>query len=413
MRGAAVARWNNALAATLSRHTAMNTGANMDKASETPVALNTVDAQAQEAAERAGLRYVSDDEPGITRKRKGKGFVYLDARGNQVKDAPTLDRIRKLAVPPAYESVWICADADGHIQATGRDARGRKQYRYHARWGEIRDANKYERMIAFGSMLPRLRRNIAAHMQRKGLGRRKVLATVVHLLDTTLIRIGNADYARANESYCLTTLRNKHVDITSSELRFAFKGKSGKMWKLKVRDRRIARIVRQVQELPGQQLFQYIDRDGVMRGVTSGDVNEYLREIAKEPISAKDFRTWAGTVLAAMELGECEAFNSATAAKKNVHDAIARVAARLGNTPTICRKCYVHPQVLDSYLAGELAQGMKRKGRAPAKLEPEEAAVLAFLKCSLAENAKSPKRKRAKRSAPSLHDQISKSLASA
>ncbi|MDP2356304.1 MAG: DNA topoisomerase IB [Beijerinckiaceae bacterium] len=385
----------------------------MDKGSESPAELNEAEEQAQDAAVRAGLRYVSDDEPGIMRKRKGKGFVFLDARGKQVKDAATLDRIRKLAVPPAYENVWICADADGHIQATGRDARGRKQYRYHARWGEVRDANKYERMIAFGSMLPRLRRNIAAHMQRKGLGRRKVLATVVHLLDTTLIRIGNADYARANDSYGLTTLRNKHVAISSSELRFDFKGKSGKMWKLKVRDRRIARIVRQVQELPGQQLFQYIDRDGVMRGVTSSDVNEYLREIANEPISAKDFRTWAGTVLAAMELGERDAFTSATAAKKNVRDAIARVAARLGNTPTICRKCYVHPQVLDSYFAGELAQGLRRKGRAPAKLEPEEAAVLAFLRCSLAETAKGPKPKRVKRAPPSLREQISNSLASA
>jgi len=262
-------------------------------------------------------------------------------------------------------------------------------------------------------MLPRLRRNIAAHMQRKGLGRRKVLATVVHLLDTTLIRIGNEDYARANESYGLTTLRNKHVAVSPSELRFDFKGKSGKMWKLKVRDRRIARIVRQVQELPGQQLFQYVDRDGVMRGVTSSDVNDYLREIAKEPISAKDFRTWAGTVLAAMELGGYDAFTSATAAKKNVRDAIVRVAARLGNTPTICRKCYVHPQVLESYLAGELAQSMKRKGRAPAKLEPEEAAVLAFLKCSLTEKPKGPKGKRAKLAAPSLREQINASLESA
>lgn len=382
----------------------------MDKGSEPTVEINEAEEQALEAAERAGLRYVSDDEPGITRKRKDKGFVFLDARGKPIKDASTLDRIRKLAVPPAYEDVWICADEDGHLQATGRDARGRKQYRYHARWGEIRDANKYERMIAFGSMLPRLRRNIAAHMQRKGLGRRKVLATVVHLLDTTLIRIGNEDYARSNASYGLTTLRNKHVDVRSSELRFDFKGKSGKMWKLKVRDPRIARIVRQVQELPGQQLFQYIDRDGVMRGVTSSDVNEYLREIAKEPISAKDFRTWAGTVLAAMELGGFEAFTSATAAKKNVRDAITRVAARLGNTPTVCRKCYVHPQVLDSYMAGELAQAMRRKGRGPAKLEPEEAAVLAFLKCGLADKTNGSKLKRAKHVPAALRDQIQASV---
>ena len=383
----------------------------MMKGADPPAESISVEEQAQEAAERAGLRYVSDDEPGLTRRRKGKGFIYVDARGRQVKDAATLDRIRKLAVPPAYEDVWICADEDGHIQATGRDARGRKQYRYHPRWSEVRDANKYERMVAFGSMLPRLRKRIDAHMRRKGLGRRKVLATVVHLLDTTLIRIGNADYARANESYGLTTLRNKHVDVSSNELRFEFKGKSGKMWKLKVRDRRIARIVRQVQELPGQQLFQYIDRSGAMRGVTSSDVNDYLREIANEPISAKDFRTWAGTVLAAMELGEYETFTSATAAKKNVREAITRVAARLGNTPTICRKCYVHPQVLDSYLAGDLAERMRRRGRAPTGLEPEEAAVLAFLKRSLLESAKKPKRKAATRAPASLREQMSASVA--
>ncbi len=265
-------------------------------------------------------------------------------------------------------------------------------------------------MIAFGSMLPRLRKRVNAHMRRTGLGRRKVLATVVHLLDTTLIRIGNEDYARANESYGLTTLRNRHVAVTSSELRFDFKGKSGKMWKLKVRDRRIARIVRQVQELPGQQLFQYINRSGEMRAVTSSDVNEYLREIAGEPVSAKDFRTWAGTVLAAIELGELEAFTSATAAKKNVRAAIVRVAARLGNTPTICRKCYVHPHVLDTYLEGELATRMRRRGRAPAGLEPEEAAVLAFLKRRIVEKRKAPQAKKAKRPAPSFREQMSASL---
>ncbi|MFN3889137.1 MAG: DNA topoisomerase IB [Beijerinckiaceae bacterium] len=383
----------------------------MTKGAEPSLEPISVEEQAQEAAERAGLRYVSDGEPGISRRRKGKAFNYIDAHGRQVKDPATLERIRKLAIPPAYEAVWICADADGHIQATGRDARGRKQYRYHPRWSEVRDANKYERMIAFGSMLPRLRRQIGAHMRRPGLGRRKVLATVVHLLDTTLIRIGNADYARANESYGLTTLRNRHVAVTASELRFEFKGKSGKMWKLKMRDRRIARIVRQIQELPGQQLFQYIDRSGVMHGVMSSDVNDYLREIARETISAKDFRTWAGTVLAAMELGERDAFASATAARKNVREAIARVAARLGNTPTICRKCYVHPHVIESYMTGKLAETMRRRGRAPAGLEPEEAAVLAFLKRGLAEQTKKPKRK--KRAPASLREQMSASLAGA
>ena len=378
-----------------------------------PAQISNAEEQAQEHAERAGLRYVSDDEPGISRRRSGKGFAYIGVNGKPVKDPAMLDRIRKLAVPPAYTDVWICADEDGHIQATGRDARGRKQYRYHARWSETRDANKYERMIAFGAMLPRLRRRIDAHMRRKGVGRRKVLATVVHLLDSTLIRVGNEDYARANQSYGLTTLRNRHVDVSPSELRFQFKGKSGKMWKLKMRDRRIARIVRQIQELPGQQLFQYIDRSGKMRGVTSSDVNEYLREIAGEPVSAKDFRTWAGTVLAAMALGELHEFTSATAAKKNVKAAIEQVAARLGNTPTICRKCYVHPQVVDTYLDGTLAEHMRRKGRSPAGLQPEEAAVLSFLKRRAAEQAAAPKRKRVKRAPPSLREQMAQSVAGA
>lgn len=383
----------------------------MANGADKPVETPNVEEQSQEHAERAGLRYVSDDEPGITRKRSGKGFTYIGPSGKRVTDAATLDRIRKLAVPPAYSDVWICADEDGHIQATGRDARGRKQYRYHARWSETRDANKYERMIMFGAMLPRLRRRIDAHMRRQGVGRRKVLATVVHLLDSTLIRVGNEDYARSNQSYGLTTLRNRHVDVSPSELRFQFKGKSGKMWKLKMRDRRIARIVRQIQELPGQQLFQYIDRSGKMRGVTSSDVNEYLREIAGEPVSAKDFRTWSGTVLAAMALGELEAFTSATAAKKNVKAAVEKVAARLGNTPTICRKCYVHPQVVDTYFDGTLAEHMRRKGRSPAGLQPEEAAVLAFLKRRAAEQAAAPKRKRVKRAAPSLREQMAQSIA--
>lgn len=383
----------------------------MGQGAQKSVETENFEEKAQMAAESAGLRYASDNEPGVTRKRQGKGFVYLDAHGERVTDAAALDRISRLAVPPAYEDVWICSDADGHIQATGRDARGRKQYRYHSRWVETRDANKYERMIAFGSILPRLRTRIDAHMRRKGLGRRKVLATVAHLLDTTLIRIGNSDYARANESYGLTTLRNAHVSTTSSELRFQFRGKSGKVWKLKMRDRRIARIVRQIQELPGQQVFQYVDRAGRMRSVTSNDVNEYLREIANEPVSAKDFRTWAGSVLAAVELAGSEPGGSATAAKKNVRSAIARVAARLGNTPTICRKCYVHPNVIDAYLAGRLADGMRRKGRRPAALEPEEAALLAFLKRSMLESAKKPKRKKRKRAPESLPQQMSASIA--
>lgn len=356
-----------------------------------------------DAAQQAGLRYVHDDEPGLTRRRSGKGFVFLDAAGKRVRDPATLERIRKLAIPPAYRDVWICPDPDGHIQATGRDARGRKQYRYHPRWIELRDSNKYEHMIAFGASLPRLRARIKSHMRRPGLGRRKVLATVAHLLDTTLIRVGNEDYARANKSYGLTTLRDKHVDIGGDALRFEFKGKSGKIWRLQMRDRRIARIVRQTQELPGQQLFQYVDRDGVRHGVTSADVNAYLRELTGEPITAKDFRTWAGTVLAAMALSEFESFNSATHAKKNIKAAIERVAARLGNTPTICRKCYVHPHVLESYLDGRLVEDVRREvdrelKEKPSHLSREEAAVLNVLRRRLAVGRRSAQRRPKRRS---------------
>ncbi len=344
------------------------------------------DKEAAKALKRAGLRYVSDDEPGLTRKAGAKGFTILDARGRPVKDVATLDRVRKLAIPPAYTDVWICADDEGHIQATGRDARGRKQYRYHASWNELRDADKYGRMADFGSMLPKLRARIDAHMRRKGLGRRKVLATVAHLLDTTLIRIGNEDYAKANKSYGLTTLRNRHVDVGRESLRFEFKGKSGKMWKLQVRDRRIARIVRQAQELPGQHLFQYVDKQGRRHAVTSSDVNAYLREIAGEEITAKDFRTWAGTVLAAEALVLCEPFTSPTGAKKNVKSAIAHVASRLGNTPTVCRKCYVHPHVVEHYLGGLLVDSLAaaKPRRRPPRLKPEEAAVLGLLRGELA-----------------------------
>ncbi|MDB5570924.1 MAG: topoisomerase [Hyphomicrobiales bacterium] len=368
----------------------------------------------EEAAAQAGLRYVSDDEPGLTRRRAGKGFAYVDAKGKPVRDVATLDRIRKLAIPPAYTDVWICADPEGHIQATGRDARGRKQYRYHPRWSEVRDADKYGRMIAFGTLLPKLRTRIDAHMRREGLGRRKVLATVAHLLDTTLIRVGNEDYAKANKSYGLTTLRNRHVDIAPGALRFEFKGKSGKAWRLQVRDRRIARIVRQIQELPGQQLFQYIDRTGKKRAVTSADVNAYLRDVTGEAITAKEFRTWAGTVLAAMALAELEGFESPTAAKKNVKQAIDRVSARLGNTPTICRKCYVHPQVLEAYMDGALAADMRAQiaggaRRKPLRLSADEAAVLAMLRKRL-ESApqKKPRRRKAP---PNLRTQMERAAA--
>ena len=337
----------------------------------------------QDAAISAGLVYVSDSEPGITRRRAGKGFSYRDPEGRAVKDRETLDRIRSLAIPPAYTDVWICADPNGHIQATGRDARGRKQYRYHPRFREARDSTKYERMLDFAAALPALRARVDEDMSRRGMPREKVLATVVHLLETTMIRVGNADYAKQNKSHGLTTLNDRHVKVDGAQIRFRFKGKSGKEWDLGIRDRRVARIVKASQDLPGQHLFQYLDDEGERRSVTSGDVNAYLREISGTDITAKDFRTWTGTVLAALALAEYEKADSEAAAKRNVREAIEQVSARLGNTPTICRKCYVHPQVIDSYLSDELAleigEEIAEELDKPA-LRPEERQVLEFLR---------------------------------
>jgi DNA topoisomerase-1 len=344
----------------------------------------------REAAEEAGLRYVSDDTPGIGRRRVGKGFTFRLPKGGPVKDKAMLNRIKALAIPPAWTQVWICPHEDGHIQATGRDAKGRKQYRYHPRWREVRDASKYDHMLEFAKALPAIRERVEEHMRLPGLSREKVLATVVHLLETTLIRVGNDDYAKQNESFGLTTLQDEHVKVEGAELRFAFKGKSGKTWQLGVKDRRVARIVRACQDLPGQELFQWRDAEGEVRDVTSADVNAYLREISGYAITAKDFRTWAGTVLAALALREFERFDTQAAAKRNVKQAIERVAARLGNTPTICRKCYVHPAVLDGYLEENLVLEMEAEARAElqgelASLRPEEGAVLAMLLARLQE----------------------------
>lgn len=336
------------------------------------------------AAKAAGLRYVSDDKPGITRRKAGKGWRYLGPDGKPVTDYWEKKRIDKLAVPPAYTEVWICPFENGHIQATGRDAKGRKQYRYHPKWTETRDLAKYGRMVEFARLLPELRRRVDADMRRAEPCREKVLATIVSLLEKTLIRIGNEDYARENKSFGLTTLRNRHVDIEGATLRFDFKGKSGKTWNLSVKDRRVARVVRSIQELPGQHLFQYIDEDGTRRPVDSADVNDYLREITGEDVTAKDFRTWAGTVLASMALREFEKVDSAARTKKNVKAAIESVAKRLGNTPTICRKCYVHPEVLNAYLDGTLLDEIKGEVDAElaenaGALKPEEAALLGLL----------------------------------
>ncbi|MBX6740475.1 MAG: DNA topoisomerase IB [Acetobacteraceae bacterium] len=339
---------------------------------------------AREAASEAGLLYVSDETPGIARRRAGKGFSYRLPGGKPARDVATLQRIRSLAIPPAWTQVWICPDPNGHIQATGRDQKGRKQYRYHPRWREVRDAAKYEHMVEFAKALPGIRAQVDADMRLPDLPREKVLATVVHLLETTLIRVGNDDYAKQNRSYGLTTLHSRHVTVEGTELRFTFRGKSGKSWNLRITDRRVPRIVRACQDLPGQELFQYRDADGVLHDVTSADVNDYLRGITGQEITAKDFRTWAGTVLAALALQEFERFDSQAAAKRNIKAAIERVASRLGNTSTICRKCYVHPAILDSYLDGALLLEAKAAAQAKlqedlAKLQPEEAAVLALL----------------------------------
>lgn len=312
-----------------------------------------------ESARAAGLRYVTDDEPGIRRRKRGKGFTYLDPQGGAVKDEKTLERIRKLAIPPAWTDVWICPRPNGHLQATGRDARGRKQYRYHANWREVRDETKFGRMIAFGEALPKIRERIDADMSLRGLGREKVLATVVKLLETTLIRVGNKEYARQNNSFGLTTLRDQHVDVEGSTLRFEFRGKSGKEHSVEVQDRRLARIVKQCRDVPGQKLFQYLDGNGERQSVSSEDVNAYLRETTGEDFTAKDFRTWGGTVLALSALLEVGACESEREANRAVVEAVKRVSGQLGNRPAICRKYYVHPVVIQSFLEGTLRETLE------------------------------------------------------
>jgi DNA topoisomerase-1 len=343
----------------------------------------------KDAAEHAGLTYISDEKTGIRRKPSGKAFRYESHGGGRIKDAATLKRIKALAIPPAWTDVWICPRPNGHLQATGRDARGRKQYRYHARFREVRESTKYHHMLAFAEGLPAIRQKVQEHLALRGLPREKVLASVVHLLEATLIRVGSDEYARTNKSYGLTTLKNRHVEVEGSALKFNFKGKSGKVWKLNVRDRRIAKVIRACQELPGQELFQYVDESGETRDVTSSDVNAYLREISGDDITAKDFRTWHGTVLAALALQEFEKFDSQAGAKRNIREAIQKVAARLGNTPTICRKCYVHPEIIATYIEGSLLLEVKGKVEDElrgdlAALRPEEAAVLTLLRNRLA-----------------------------
>lgn len=362
--------------------------------SELPPPGEAADARSEAlvaTAEEAGLRYVNDDEPGIRRRKAGGGFTYVGPDGRRISDRAELARIRSLAVPPAYRDVWICPDPDGHIQATGRDDKGRKQYRYHPRFREARESNKYAHMLEFADALPGIRAAIDRDMGRRGLPREKVLATIVHLLENTMIRVGNDDYAKQNKSFGLTTLRDRHVAIAGGKLRFAFKGKSGKSWQLELHDRRVAKIVKASQDLPGQRLFQYLDENGERREVTSSDVNAYLREISGRDITAKDFRTWTGTVLAALMLAETEAAESETAAKRNIKAAIEKVSAVLGNTPTICRKCYVHPEVFDMYLDRSLALRIEEGAEAlsqEARLRPEEQAVLTLLRDRLQKKAR-------------------------
>jgi len=334
-----------------------------------------------EAAEEAGLHYVSDDRPGYTRRANNGEFEYLDTEGKTIGDEQRLLRIKRLAIPPAWTDVWICPSPSGHIQATGRDARGRKQYRYHDRWRELRDENKFDRLAAFAKALPNIRRRIAKDLKLPGLPRRKVLATVVRLLERTFIRIGNEEYARENKSFGLTTMQDRHVTVKGDRLRFRFRGKSGRAHEVDMTDRRIAKIVSKCQDLPGQDLFQYID-DGEVRDAASQDVNDYLREITNENFTAKDFRTWAGTVLAAIALNAQGEFETKKQAKANVKTAVCAVAQLLGNTPAICRKCYVHPAIVEAYLSGRQIAGLGQVIKTPdnINLRAVEAAVLKFLR---------------------------------
>jgi DNA topoisomerase-1 len=323
------------------------------------VLLKPVNGNSYDCARAAGLRYVSDAAPGILRRRRGRAFHYSRADGAPVRDPRTLGRIRALAIPPAWRDVWICNADDGHLQATGRDARQRKQYRYHRRWREVRDETKYGRLIPFAAALPRIRRRVARDLARPGLPREKVLATVVRLLETTRARIGNEEYARENESFGLTTLRERQVRVHGSRLKFRFRGKSGVEHAIELADRRLAAIVRRMQDLPGEELFRYVDEDGETRRIESDDVNAYLKEIAGEDFSSKDFRTWAGTVLAARALHALGPCASPSEGKRNIAQAIAAVAGALGNTTAVCRKCYIHPEILESYLQGQLGDFMQ------------------------------------------------------
>ena len=354
----------------------------------------TVAQIAKQSAKKAGLHYVSDSSPGIRRLRHGKSFTYAKSNGSPVKDAATLARIKALVIPPAWEDVWICSSATGHLQCTGRDVKGRKQSRYHADFRATRDEAKYDKVLDFAAALPKLRRTIRRHLKLPGLPKEKVLATIVSLLEKTLIRIGNDEYAKTNNSFGLTTIRNRHAKVTGSRVRFSFKGKSGVAHDIELTSPKLAKVIKHCQELPGQELFEYVDDDGKRHDVKSNDVNAYLNEITGEHFTAKDFRTWTGTVLAAKALQEFEKFDSQAQAKKNVVAAIEKVASRLGNTKAVCRKCYVHPIILDSYLGGTLTDMLQHKAEKEMKhisqLPAEEAAVVTLLQQQLKRAKPSP-----------------------
>jgi DNA topoisomerase I len=381
-----------------------------------PSLLPTLEAAASPAVAHAvGLRYVSDQSKGITRKRAGKGFSYRDPNGALVKDEDTLRRIRSLAIPPAYRDVWICPDPIGHLQATGRDAKGRKQYRYHPRWREVRDAVKFHRMLAFADVLPLIRETTDKDLHRQGMPREKVLALVVRLLERTRIRVGNEEYARDNESYGLTTMRNEHVQVKGATVRFAFRGKSGKMHEVAVTDRRLARVVGRCLEIDGQELFQYLDDDGQRRSIDSSDVNGYLRSITRRPdlvagdgaggddFTAKDFRTWAGTVHAAALLRRCAACTSQRDGRAKVKRCLEEVSRRLGNTPAVCRKSYVHPAVFESF-SGHWLSDVKvrapKEAPGPYALDDDERFAVALLRHA----------QKRDRNAPTLEQQLAKSV---
>jgi DNA topoisomerase-1 len=344
----------------------------------------------KEAAEEAGLRYVSDEQSGYTRKRTGDDFEFFDTKGQPITDEARVLRIKRIGIPPAWTDVWICSSANGHLQATGRDARRRKQYRYHEKFREARDSTKYEKMLLFGAALPKIRERVQSDLALQGFPKNKVLAAIIAIMERTFIRVGNDEYAKQNDSYGLTTMRNKHVKVKGTKVVFDFRGKSGVQHQVELADRRLARIVKRAQELPGQELFNYCDENDEVRDITSQDVNAYLREITGEDFTAKDFRTWAGTVLAAVALNAIDPCETKRDMKKNVTTAVKAVAQILGNTPAVCRKCYVHPVVLETYLSGGMIEGLKRKTEEAIEakaqdLQAVELAVMKFLQAQLAQ----------------------------